>query len=201
MTDTPSQDTAQPTPLEQLAATEAEDDGRGWMFYAVAGVVGTMAACLLIFGLAVVVGVLSRDTAAMANFVAVSRDLLVILLVLQGLVIGVGLLVVIFQVACLLNILQNEIEPVVDGLQETSQTARGTATFISRHVTEPVIKGYAMWRGASRFASEVSGVQELIDLYHKSAGSAPFSTGTKDEGEAEPPTDDSPPGQNETPDV
>jgi hypothetical protein len=159
--DEPEDATDEAQPLDESA--DDDNGGRSWTFYAIAGVGGSMGLCLVLFVVALIIGVASGDSGTMADFVAVMRDLLIIFMVLQGIVVGAGLIIVIYQAAVLINILQNEIDPVVEGTQETIATARGTATFISRHLTEPIIRGSAFLSGARRFMREISGIQSLID--------------------------------------
>ena len=68
------------------------------------------------------------------------RDVFIIFMALEGLVIGGALLVLVVQLAVLINLLQHEIRPILDSTTQTVQTLQGTATFLSEHVTEPVIK-------------------------------------------------------------
>jgi hypothetical protein len=58
----------------------------------------------------------------------------------ESLVIGVALVILIIQVASLINLLQNEIKPILDATNETVNTLRGTTTFLSENLVEPVIK-------------------------------------------------------------
>jgi hypothetical protein len=44
------------------------------------------------------------------------------------------------QLAILINLLQNEIKPILDTTNETISTIRGTANFLSGNLVEPVIK-------------------------------------------------------------
>ncbi|MES0361694.1 MAG: hypothetical protein ABUK20_12315, partial [Anaerolineales bacterium] len=46
----------------------------------------------------------------------------------------------IVQLATLINLLQNEIIPIVESTNETANTLRGTAVFLSDNLSEPVIK-------------------------------------------------------------
>jgi len=68
------------------------------------------------------------------------RDVFIILLALEGLLIGAALLVLVVQIAVLINLLQNEVRPILDSTTQTVTVLQGTAEFLSRHVTEPVIK-------------------------------------------------------------
>lgn len=68
------------------------------------------------------------------------RDIFIIFLALQSLVIGATLIILIIQLARLINLLQNEIKPILDSTNETVSNLRGTATFLSDNLSEPVIK-------------------------------------------------------------
>lgn len=68
------------------------------------------------------------------------RDVFIIFLALQSLVIGIAMVVLIVQLSSLINLLQNEIRPIINSTNETVNTLKGTAKFISDNLTEPVIK-------------------------------------------------------------
>jgi hypothetical protein len=68
------------------------------------------------------------------------RDVFIIFMAMISLVIGVALVILSVQVAILINLLQNEIKPILNSTNETVNTLRGTATFLSKNLAEPVIK-------------------------------------------------------------
>ena len=68
------------------------------------------------------------------------RDVFIIIVALESLVIGVALIVLVVQLASLINLLQNEIRPILNATNETVNTLRGTAEFLGDNVVEPVIK-------------------------------------------------------------
>ena len=68
------------------------------------------------------------------------RDVFIIVVALESLVIGVAMIVLVLQVASLINLLQNEIRPILNATNETVNTLRGTAEFLGDNVVEPVIK-------------------------------------------------------------
>jgi hypothetical protein len=55
-------------------------------------------------------------------------------------VIGLAMVILIIQLATLTNLLQNEVKPLLESTNETANTLRGTAAFLSENLTEPVIK-------------------------------------------------------------
>ncbi|HSQ39496.1 MAG TPA: hypothetical protein VLM78_05000 [Anaerolineales bacterium] len=68
------------------------------------------------------------------------RDIFIIVVALESLVIGVALVVLIVQMASLINLLQNEVRPILKATTETVNNLRGTAEFLGENVVEPVIK-------------------------------------------------------------
>jgi hypothetical protein len=68
------------------------------------------------------------------------RDVFIIIVALESLVIGVALIVLIIQLASLINLLQNEVRPILTATSETVNNLRGTAEFLGENVVEPVIK-------------------------------------------------------------
>lgn len=71
---------------------------------------------------------------------ATIRDIAIIIIALQSIVIGVLLGVLIWQVWRLIKMVQTEIKPILTDAQETVSTVRGTTTFMSETVVEPVVK-------------------------------------------------------------
>ena len=53
---------------------------------------------------------------------------------------GLHLVVMIIQLAALINLLQNEVKPILNSTNETVSTLKGTAKFLSDNMVEPVIK-------------------------------------------------------------
>lgn len=68
------------------------------------------------------------------------RDIFIIVVALESLIIGVALIVLVVQLASLINLLQNEIRPILNATTDTVNNLRGTAEFLGENVVEPVIK-------------------------------------------------------------
>ena len=88
------------------------------------------------------------------------RDVFIIIVALESLVIGVALIVLIVQLASLINLLQNEVRPILTATNETVNHLRGTAEFLGENMVEPVIKLNGYLAGMSR-------VIELMGLRKK----------------------------------
>jgi hypothetical protein len=83
------------------------------------------------------------------------RDIFIIFMALESLLIGVALIILIIQFASLINLLQNEVRPILDATSETVNHLRGTAEFLGENFVEPVIKlnGY------------LAGMQRMLELF------------------------------------
>ncbi|KAA3647959.1 MAG: hypothetical protein DWQ07_02925 [Chloroflexi bacterium] len=100
-------------------------------------VVGAVAFLLLLVGLLIGGIFLAIDN---PETTTVFRDVMIILLALEFAVIGLALVILLIQLARLINLLQNEIQPILESTNETANTLRGTATFLSENMVEPVVK-------------------------------------------------------------
>lgn len=78
------------------------------------------------------------------------RDVFIIIVALESLIIGVAIIVLIVQLASLINLLQNEVRPILTATNETVNNLRGTAEFLGENVVEPVIKLNGYLAGMNR---------------------------------------------------
>jgi len=98
--------------------------------------IGIVAAIVLIAALALAVYALLQPGTPTERI----RDIFVIIVSLETLVIGVALVILLVQLAALINLLQNELRPILEATSETVNNLRGTAQFLGESVVEPVIK-------------------------------------------------------------
>jgi hypothetical protein len=96
---------------------------------------GVFAVLVIAAGIAGAIFLVNRPDLA-----ASVRDVFIIFMALEFMVIGVALVILIFQLAVLTNMLQHEIKPILDSTSETINTVRGTTTFISENLVEPIVK-------------------------------------------------------------
>ena len=68
------------------------------------------------------------------------RDVFIIVLALEFMLVGVTLVVMVIQLAKLVNMLQNEVRPILDSANEAANTLRGTAQFLSDKMVSPIVK-------------------------------------------------------------
>jgi hypothetical protein len=80
-----------------------------------------------------------RRRAMSPNWVRVVRDVAVIILALESIIIGVVLVILALQVRSLVNLLQHEIKPILNSANETMGTVRGTTFLVSKGLVSPAI--------------------------------------------------------------
>ena len=133
-----------PTPEELAARLEQDKQMKRIMTAVIAGAV------ILLVLLGVAIYFLLQPATPTDRI----RDVFIIVVALETLVIGVALIVMIVQLASLINLLQNEVRPILHATSETVNTLRGTAEFLGESVVEPVIKlnGY------------LAGLQRMLEL-------------------------------------
>jgi len=81
----------------------------------------------------------------------VIRDIFIIFLAIESMFIGFALVVLMVQMARLTNLLQHEIKPILESTNETINTVRGTAIFVSENIVEPVMKINSYIAALSKF--------------------------------------------------
>lgn len=72
-------------------------------------------------------------------FTSILRDISIIVLAFVTVIIGVFLMVLIFQLQSLIVVLRDEIRPILESANQTASTVRGTTTFLSDAVVSPMI--------------------------------------------------------------
>jgi hypothetical protein len=108
-------------------------------------ILGAVVLLLILVGFVVLMMSIGSDN------VGKIRDIFIIFMALESLVIGVVLVVLIIQISVLINLIQNEIKPIMQATNETVSTLKGTTAFISDHLAEPVIKMNEYLAGLKRF--------------------------------------------------
>ncbi len=83
----------------------------------------------------------------------IARDIAIIVLAVESIVIGILLAVLVIQVIRLVKLLREEVMPILNSTQETVSTVRGTANFMSDHIVQPVVKVSSFAAGARQAAN------------------------------------------------
>ena len=82
------------------------------------------------------------------------RDIFIIFLAFESVIIGAALVILVIQVSKLINLLNNEVRPMLEATNETINHLRGTTKFLGENLVEPVVK----------LNSYMAGFQKLLDM-------------------------------------
>jgi hypothetical protein len=113
--------------------------------YIVLGVIGMV---LLLGGFIWLIIWLAQPSRATA--VESIRDIMIIALALESCLFGVVLLLMLIMVIRLVNMLEFEIKPILEKMNETVSTVRGTTAFVSQNVVKPVTNARVQIAGFRR---------------------------------------------------
>jgi hypothetical protein len=104
-------------------------------------IAGVVILAIIIIGL-LVTGLVFLINPGLTTIDTVSRlrDVFIILMALESLLIGFALIILIIQIARLTNLIENEVKPILDSTNDTISNLRGTTKFLSDNLVEPVIK-------------------------------------------------------------
>lgn len=106
---------------------------------------------ILLAGMVAAIIALTRNPDVATNV----RDIFIIFMAFESLIIGAALVILVIQIAGLINLLQNEVKPILQSTSDTVNTLRGTTEFLSENLVEPVIK----------LNSYLAGLRKFFDLF------------------------------------
>ena len=92
--------------------------------------------------------------------VARIRDVFIIVMAVESLFVSLALVILMIQLARLINLLQTEVKPILNSTNETINNLRGTTVFLSTNLTEPVIK-------LNEYLAGFQKITELLGLKRK----------------------------------
>lgn len=90
----------------------------------------------------------------MADALSFVRDLAIVLLAVESLVIGIVLIILVLELRSLARLLRDELKPILNSADETVRTVKGTTTFVSDTFVTPMV----------RVSSFVTGVTEAMRI-------------------------------------
>jgi ABC-type spermidine/putrescine transport system permease subunit II len=116
-------------------------------------IIGAVVVALLVLVGAIWAAIALVNSPAQA---ATWRDVFIIFMALEAMLIGIALLVLIMQLAVLTNMLKHEIKPILESTNETVNAVRGTTLFVSENLVEPIMKLNGYVAGIVRMAEVIS---------------------------------------------
>lgn len=127
-----TQDTGLPVLDDENTSSKETGSARNRLL----AIVGIVLALAVVASLVLAVFAMARNPAQTETI----RDIVIIFMAVEALIIGLVLSLLIVQIARLTDLLHNEIKPILDSTNETLSTLRGTTRFLSDNLVKPVVK-------------------------------------------------------------
>ncbi|NOZ50679.1 MAG: hypothetical protein GXP37_11630 [Chloroflexi bacterium] len=84
--------------------------------------------------------------------IALIRDIAIIFLAIESIVIGVLLVLLLWQVRSLVLLLRDEVGPVIQSTQETADSVRTTTRFVGQRIVKPGVNALSFAAGLRQAA-------------------------------------------------
>ena len=101
------------------------------------------------------------------------RDLAIVVLAIESIVIGVLLLVTLGQIRKLVSLLRDEISPMLKAANDAARTMRGTANDMSESVVKPLVQVSSYTSGTMQALRTLVGIRRKLG--HDGAVDTPTS--------------------------
>jgi hypothetical protein len=88
----------------------------------------------------------------------VIRDIAIVFVAVETFLIGLAMILLIFQIQVLIQVLRDEIQPLLRSVNDTASTVRGTTEFVSHNMVTPIIKASGFMAGMGRVLSDAMAV-------------------------------------------
>ena len=97
------------------------------------------------------------------------RDISIIVLALESIIIGIILALLLWQVRALVRLLKSEVKPILEETQETARTVQVTTKFVGQSVARPAVNTISF----------VAGVRRAVKSVKEQVGSSSRASSTK----------------------
>jgi hypothetical protein len=143
-----SKTTVSTDPDAEQTLTAEEQAAKRTQMYIIAGAV-----VFLILLVAAIVLMASYPQAT-----SVVRDIALVFVAVETFLIGLAMILLIFQIQVLIQVLRDEIQPLLRSVNDTASTVRGTTEFVSHNVVSPIIQAAGFASGVGRVFRDMVGV-------------------------------------------
>jgi len=106
------------------------------------------------------------------------RDISIIVLALESILIGIILTLLLWQVRALVRLLKSEVKPILEETQETARTVQVTTKFVGQSVARPAVNTISFMTGVRR---AVKSVKEQVGSASFRASSAKNAVASSEE--------------------
>ena len=100
---------------------------------------------------------------------ALVRDIAIVVLALESIIIGIVLVVLLWQLRSLTKLLQEQVKPMLDSMRETVGTVKGTTALVSETIVTPAVKISGFLAGARRAVEVMLSLKPRDDGEHRAS--------------------------------
>ncbi len=115
---------------------------------------------LALLAFALVVALTAAET--WAPLVQIFRDVLIIIVVVEAVLIVTAFAILLLQAAGFIIMLKTEIKPILDNARETTRLTKATAEFVSQNSLDPLIQIKSFITGLLSFLREIIRIRALL---------------------------------------
>jgi len=120
---------------------------------------------MIIVGAVVFLVLLVAAIVLMASFptaTQVVRDIAIVFVAVETFLIGLAMILLLFQIQVLIQVLRDEIQPLLRSVNDTASTVRGTTEFVSHNMVTPIIKMAGFGAGVQRVVGDLVSVLRVV---------------------------------------
>ena len=125
----------------------------------VTSIIGILLILLLLVA-ALVAALTAADT--WAPFVQIFRDVFLLLLLLESVLVIAALTILLLQAAGFLIMLRSEVKPILDNARETTRLSKATAQFVNNNALDPLIQIRSFLAGLLAFLRELIRLRAVV---------------------------------------
>ncbi len=92
----------------------------------------------------------------------VVRDIAIVFVAVETFLIGLAMILLLFQIQVLIQVLRDEIQPLLHSVNDTASTVRGTTEFVSHNLVTPIIKFAGFTSAVQKVVSNTMGVAKAM---------------------------------------
>jgi hypothetical protein len=144
----------------QAAAGTGQAPSMQKVAFGIAAGVGTVIVVIFLIGLLLVL--FTPDVVATAARMQYFRDIVLIVVLLQGVIIIAALATLVVQISRLILLLRQESAPVLQDAQEVVRTTKQTASFVSKQVAQPLVQFGGFMAGLGILLRDIGGIRRAI---------------------------------------
>ena len=86
------------------------------------------------------------------------RDILIVVLFLESVIVITLLIILVLQVSRLVSLIKGEVTPILSSVKRTTSTVQGTAEFVGETTVMPLIRVVSALAAANRFVRSFLGL-------------------------------------------